>query len=176
MGIPRTTDDWPISSRHTDWVAPTQSSGATLLANGFKSGSAAIPHWPMAVRGETSIMYINITRSQSSHHSLMMEMVSETLDFHPQLTQLVAQDDFIEFSHRESFKSYVTLGDGINKKVPNYIKKMLTYFNLLGPNISLDPLFLNTCNPCFSPTVRDHISHQYKRQNYCVYLNKHNIN
>jgi hypothetical protein len=46
---------------NTDWVAPTRSSGATLLANGFESVSAAIPHWPVAVRGETSFMYINIT-------------------------------------------------------------------------------------------------------------------
>jgi hypothetical protein len=40
-----------------------------LLANGFESGLAAIPHWPMAVRGETSTMYINIISSQTSHHS-----------------------------------------------------------------------------------------------------------
>jgi hypothetical protein len=39
---------------------------------------------------------------------LMMEadMVSETLGFYPQLTRLVAREDFIEFSRRESFKSY----------------------------------------------------------------------
>jgi hypothetical protein len=36
------------------------------------------------------------------------EMVSKTLGFYPQLTRLVAQDDFIEFNHRESFKSYET--------------------------------------------------------------------
>jgi hypothetical protein len=41
----------------------------TLLANGYESGSAAIPHWPMAVRGKTSTMYINITSGQLSHHS-----------------------------------------------------------------------------------------------------------
>jgi hypothetical protein len=34
------------------------------------------------------------------------EMVSETLGLYPQMTWLVAQDDFIEFSRRESFKSY----------------------------------------------------------------------
>jgi hypothetical protein len=33
------------------------------------------------------------------------EMVFETLGFYPQLTQLVARKDFIEFSRRESFKS-----------------------------------------------------------------------
>jgi hypothetical protein len=54
---------------NTDWVAPTRSLGVTLLANGFESGSAAIPLWPMAIRGETSTMYINITSSQPSHHS-----------------------------------------------------------------------------------------------------------
>jgi hypothetical protein len=37
---------------------------------------------------------------------LMMEMVSETLGFYPQLTWLAAREDFIEFSCRESFKSY----------------------------------------------------------------------
>jgi hypothetical protein len=39
---------------------------------------------------------------------LMMEaeMVSETLGFFPQLTLLVAREDFIEFSRRESFKSF----------------------------------------------------------------------
>jgi hypothetical protein len=37
------------------------------------------------------------------------EMVSETLDFYPQLTQLVAQEDFMEFSRRESFNSYIFL-------------------------------------------------------------------
>jgi hypothetical protein len=39
---------------------------------------------------------------------LMMEaeMVSETLGFYPQLTQLVTQEHFIEFSNCESFKSY----------------------------------------------------------------------
>jgi hypothetical protein len=39
---------------------------------------------------------------------LMMEaeMVSETLGFCLQLTRLVAREDFIEFSHLESFKSY----------------------------------------------------------------------
>jgi hypothetical protein len=38
----------------------------------------------------------------------MMEakMVSETLGFYPQLAWLVAREDFIEFSRRESFKSY----------------------------------------------------------------------
>jgi hypothetical protein len=36
-----------------------------------------------------------------------MEMVFETLGFYPQLIRLVAQEDFIEFSHRESFKSYM---------------------------------------------------------------------
>jgi hypothetical protein len=33
------------------------------------------------------------------------EMVSETLGFYPQLTRLVAREDFIEFSRRESFKT-----------------------------------------------------------------------
>jgi hypothetical protein len=33
------------------------------------------------------------------------EMVSETLGFYPQLTRLVARENFIEFSRRESFKS-----------------------------------------------------------------------
>jgi hypothetical protein len=39
---------------------------------------------------------------------LMMEaeMVSETLGFCPQLTQLVAREDFIEFIRCESLKSY----------------------------------------------------------------------
>jgi hypothetical protein len=34
------------------------------------------------------------------------EMVSETLGFCPQLPRIVAWEDFVEFSHRESFKSY----------------------------------------------------------------------
>jgi hypothetical protein len=40
---------------------------------------------------------------------LMMEteMVFETLGFYPQTTRLVAREDFIEFSHHESFKSYI---------------------------------------------------------------------
>jgi hypothetical protein len=44
----------------------------------------------------------------SSIIPLMMEaeMVSETLGFYPQLTQLVAREYFIKFSRRESFKSY----------------------------------------------------------------------
>jgi hypothetical protein len=33
-------------------------------------------------------------------------MVSETLGFYPQLTRLVAREDFIKFSYHESFKSY----------------------------------------------------------------------
>jgi hypothetical protein len=39
----------------------------------------------------------------------MMEvkMASKTLGFYPQLTQLVAREDFIEFSRRENFKSYI---------------------------------------------------------------------
>jgi hypothetical protein len=38
--------------------------------------------------------------------SLLMEAerVSETLGFCPELTRLVAREDFIEFSRRESFK------------------------------------------------------------------------
>jgi hypothetical protein len=64
-----TTDDEPIFQDNTDWVVPTRSSRATLLANGFESGSAAIPHWPMVVRGETSTMYINIISGQPSHNS-----------------------------------------------------------------------------------------------------------
>jgi hypothetical protein len=35
-------------------------------------------------------------------------MVSETLGFCPQLTWLVAREDFIEFSRCESFKSFIT--------------------------------------------------------------------
>jgi hypothetical protein len=35
------------------------------------------------------------------------EKVSETFGFCPELTRLVAQEDFIEFSRHESFKSYV---------------------------------------------------------------------
>jgi hypothetical protein len=35
------------------------------------------------------------------------EMVSKTLGFCPQLTRLVAREDFNEFSRRESFKSYI---------------------------------------------------------------------
>jgi hypothetical protein len=35
------------------------------------------------------------------------KMVSETLGVYPQLTRLVTRDDFIEFSRRESFKSYI---------------------------------------------------------------------
>jgi hypothetical protein len=36
-------------------------------------------------------------------------MGSETLDLYPQLTRLVAREDFIEISRRESFKSYFLL-------------------------------------------------------------------
>jgi hypothetical protein len=63
------TDDWPIFPDNTDWVSPTWSSGATLQANGFESGSAAVPHWPMTVWGETLTIYINIISGQPSHHS-----------------------------------------------------------------------------------------------------------
>jgi hypothetical protein len=66
MGMLQTTDDRPIFPDNTDWVAPTQSSGATLLANGFKSGSAATPHWPTAFWGETLTMNTNIISSQTS--------------------------------------------------------------------------------------------------------------
>jgi hypothetical protein len=69
MGIPQTMDDWPIFLDNNDWVAPTQSLGATLLANGFESGSATIPHWPMAIWGKTLTMYTNIISGQHSHHS-----------------------------------------------------------------------------------------------------------
>jgi hypothetical protein len=34
------------------------------------------------------------------------EKISETVGFYPELTRLVAREDFIEFSRRESFKSY----------------------------------------------------------------------
>jgi hypothetical protein len=37
------------------------------------------------------------------------EMVSETLGFCPQLTRLIAREDFIEFCLRESFKAYLWL-------------------------------------------------------------------
>jgi hypothetical protein len=32
-----------------------------------------------------------------------VEMVSETLGFYPQLTQLLARKEFTEFSHRDGF-------------------------------------------------------------------------
>jgi hypothetical protein len=35
------------------------------------------------------------------------EMVSETLGFYPQLKRFVAREEFIDFSRRESFKSYI---------------------------------------------------------------------
>jgi hypothetical protein len=65
--IPRTTDDWPIFRDNTDWVTRTRISVATLIANGFESGSAAIPHWLMAVQGGTSTMYINAISGQPSY-------------------------------------------------------------------------------------------------------------
>jgi hypothetical protein len=40
------------------------------------------------------------------------EAVFETLGLHPQLTRLVAREDFIVFSRRKSFKSSM-----VNKKV-----------------------------------------------------------
>jgi hypothetical protein len=51
---------------------------------------------------------------------LMMEaeMVSETLGFYPQLTRLVIREDFIEFSHRESFKSYLVSHAKRNLTIP----------------------------------------------------------
>jgi hypothetical protein len=44
-------------------------------------------------------------------HPLMTEaeMVSETLTIYPQLTRLVARENFIEFSRREIFKSYINV-------------------------------------------------------------------
>jgi hypothetical protein len=36
-----------------------------------------------------------------------MSVVDKSLGFYPQLTQLVAQEDFFEFSRHESFKSYM---------------------------------------------------------------------
>jgi hypothetical protein len=66
-GIPQTTDDWPIFPDNTDWVTLTWSSVATLLANSFESGSAAIQQRTVAVRRETSIMYINIISGQTLH-------------------------------------------------------------------------------------------------------------
>jgi hypothetical protein len=45
-----------------------------------------------------------------SHQTLMMgaEMILKMLVIFNQLTQLMAQEDFINFSHRESFRSYFT--------------------------------------------------------------------
>jgi hypothetical protein len=68
-GISQTTDDRPIFPDNADWVAPSRSSVATFLANGSESGSAAISHWSVAVRGETSTMYMKIISGQTSHHS-----------------------------------------------------------------------------------------------------------
>jgi hypothetical protein len=84
-GIPRTTDDGRLADifpDNTDWVAPIRSLGATLLANGFESGSAAIPHWPMTVRGETSTMYINITSGQHSQAVLPVSMETRSRGVH----------------------------------------------------------------------------------------------
>jgi hypothetical protein len=44
------------------------------------------------------------------------EIVSETLGFFPQLTRIVAREDFIAFSRRESFKSYKLLK--LHKNLP----------------------------------------------------------
>jgi hypothetical protein len=37
------------------------------------------------------------------------EIASKILGFYPQLMWLTVQDDFIEFSQRESFKSYIPI-------------------------------------------------------------------
>jgi hypothetical protein len=67
---------------NTVWVTPTRSSGATLLAKGLESGLAAIPHWPMAIRGDTLIMYIDITVNLHIIPLMMeAETDSETLAF-----------------------------------------------------------------------------------------------
>jgi hypothetical protein len=60
---------------------------------------------------------------------LMMEaeMVSETLGFYPQLTRLVAREDFIEFSRRESFKSYI-----LKELIPELIPSQKCHTNM-GP-------------------------------------------
>lgn len=64
------------------------------------SGSAKVPHWPTVIQGETLTKYTNNTNDQPSHHSPDDEgTVSETLDFFPQLTQLVAQKDFIDVNN-----------------------------------------------------------------------------
>jgi hypothetical protein len=39
---------------------------------------------------------------------LEAELVPETLEFKQKLTRLAAQEDFIEFSRREIFKSYTS--------------------------------------------------------------------
>jgi hypothetical protein len=54
---------------------------------------------------------VSETISASIIREMMMEaeMGSETLGFNPQLTRLVAREDFIEFSRRESFKFYKTI-------------------------------------------------------------------
>jgi hypothetical protein len=37
------------------------------------------------------------------------EMVSETFGFYPQLSRLVAREDFIEFNRRESFIKFLSI-------------------------------------------------------------------
>jgi hypothetical protein len=84
--------------------------GATLLSYGFESGSAAIPPLANGRSGGELQPCIYISSAVNLHIiPLMMEveMVSETLGFYPQLTQLVAQEDFIKFSRHESFRSYM---------------------------------------------------------------------
>jgi hypothetical protein len=51
-------------------------------------------------------MYLNSISGQPSQLSLMMEteVVFEMLGFYPYLTWLVAQEEYMEFSHHEIFK------------------------------------------------------------------------
>jgi hypothetical protein len=65
----------------------------------------------MDVRGELRPHILTPSAVNLHIIPLMMEaeMVSETMGFHPQLTQLVDREDFIEFGRRESFKSIMNL-------------------------------------------------------------------
>jgi hypothetical protein len=79
-----------------------------LWANGLKMDLSTIPTGQGLYR-KGHRLCIPITKSgHPPHHSLMMEAeVSESLDYSSILTQLVIWKDFIEFSLRKSFKSYM---------------------------------------------------------------------
>jgi hypothetical protein len=80
-----------------DWLPDSTATDSITLIQGH-----------LALRANCGYKY-NRLSCYSLHQTLMMEdeTVSETLDINSILTWLIAQDNFIAFSHHESFKSYL---------------------------------------------------------------------